>query len=322
MSGATKNLAFDQSELPRKATENMVPSFKIRGVIVPLLTPMTQDGQEIDTQALRDHVAWLAAKGVHGLMPCGTTGEGPLLAQAEREIITEEVVDAARGRVPIIAHVGAITTREAVELAEHAVAVGAAAISAITPYYFALSDAALIEHFCRVAAAAADVPMFLYNLPARAGNHVTRACAEAVIARCSNVIGIKDSSGDLATLSSFMGLDDGRFQVACGSDALLPRGLQAGAVAGVSGNANVFPEVLVGLFEAFWRGDLAAATRYQETLDLIRATLQDGRHLALYKFILERRGLRGGDVRLPLPAASAAEVTEAAAKLRSAGLLA
>jgi 4-hydroxy-tetrahydrodipicolinate synthase len=163
--------------------------------------------------------------------------------------------------------------------------------------------------------------MFLYNLPARAGNHVTRACAEAVVARCPNVVGIKDSSGDLPTLSSFMGLADGRFQVTCGSDALLLRGLQAGAIAGVSGNANVFPEVLVGLFEAFWRGDVAAATRCQETLDFTRATLQDGRHLALYKHILGLRGLRAGGVRPPLPSASPTEAAEAAAKLRAAGLL-
>ena len=299
----------------------MRDGFKVRGVIVPLLTPMREDGEQIDEPALQAHVAWLVKQGVHGLMPCGTTGEGPLLTQAEREIITEIVLDAAAGHVPVIAHVGAITTRETVELAEHAAAVGVDAISAITPYYFALTDAALIEHFCRVADAAADTPMFLYNLPARAGNHVTRACAEAVLARCPNVIGIKDSSGVLAALSSFFGLKGGEFQVACGSDALLFQGLQAGAIAGVSGNANVFPEVLIGMFEAFWRGDLAAAGRQQETLDLIRATLQDGRHLALYKHILEVRGLRGGGVRSPLPPASSAEATEATAKLRAAGLL-
>jgi dihydrodipicolinate synthase/N-acetylneuraminate lyase len=109
--------------------------------------------------------------------------------------------------------------------------------------------------------------------------------------------------------------------VACGSDALLLRGLQAGAIAGVSGNANVFPEVLVSLFEAFWRGDLAAAAQQQATLDLIRATLQDGRHLALYKRILEARGLRCGGIRSPLPPASPAEIAEAAAKLRAADLL-
>ena len=299
----------------------MQKRFSVRGVIVPLLTPLGADGEQIDERALQAHVDWLVKKGMHGLMPCGTTGEGPLLAQAEREIITEIVVDAAAGRVPVIAHVGAITTRETIALAEHAAAVGVAAISVITPYYFALTEQALVEHFCRVADAAADTPMFLYNLPVRAGNHVTRSCAEAVLARCPNVVGIKDSSGDLATLTSFMGLGDGGFQVACGSDALLSRGLQAGAIAGVSGNANVFPEVLVGLFEAFWRDDLAAAARQQATLDLIRATLQDGRHLALYKRILEARGLRCGGIRSPLPPASPAEIAEAAAKLRAAGLL-
>jgi 4-hydroxy-tetrahydrodipicolinate synthase len=142
-----------------------------------------------------------------------------------------------------------------------------------------------------------------------------------VLARCPNVIGIKDSSGDLATLSSFFGLNGGKFQVACGSDALLSRGLQAGALAGVSGNANVFPEVLVGLFEAFWRGDLAAAARQQEILDLIRTILQDGRHLALYKHILEARGLGCGGVRPPLPPATADEKAQAVEKLTAAGLL-
>ena len=299
----------------------MQKPFEVRGVIVPLLTPLGRDGEQVDERALHAHVEWLVRKGVHGLMPCGTTGEGPLLAQAEREIITEIVADAAAGRVPVIAHVGAITTQETVELAKHAAAVGVAAISAITPYYFALTEQALVEHFCRVADAAADTPMFLYNLPARAGNHVTRACAEAVIARCPNVVGIKDSSGDFATLSSFFGLKSGKFQVACGSDALFFWGLQAGAIAGVSGNANVFPEVLVDLFEAFWRGDLAAASRQQEKLDFIRATLQDGRHLALYKHILEARGLRCGGIRAPLPPATPEEAAEAAAKLRAAGLL-
>jgi dihydrodipicolinate synthase/N-acetylneuraminate lyase len=299
----------------------METPFEVRGVIVPLLTPMSRNGEQIDERSLQSHVDWLVKKGVHGLMPCGTTGEAPLLAQAEREIITEIVIAAAGGRVPVIAHVGAITTRETVELAEHAAAVGVSAISVITPYYFALTDAALTEHFCRVAAAAPHLPMYLYNLPARAGNHVSRACAEAVIGRCPNVVGIKDSSGDLTTLSSFIGLGNGRFQVACGSDALLFRGLQAGATAGVSGNANVFPEVLTGLFEAFWRGDLATAARCQETLDFIRSTLQDGRHLALYKYVLELRGLCSGGIRPPLPPTSSAEATEAAAKLRAAGLV-
>ena len=119
----------------------MQKPFEVRGVIVPLLTPLSRDGEQVDERALQAHVEWLVKQGVHGLMPCGTTGEGPLLTQAEREIITEIVADAAAGRVPVIAHVGAITTQETVELAEHAAAVGVAAISAITPYYFARAGA-------------------------------------------------------------------------------------------------------------------------------------------------------------------------------------
>ncbi len=299
----------------------METAFEVRGVIVPLLTPMSRDGEQVDERSLQSHVEWLVKKGVHGLMPCGTTGEAPLLAQAEREIITEIVVDAAGGRVPVIAHVGAITTRETAELAEHAAAVGVSAISVITPYYFALTDAALIEHFCQVAAVAPDLPMYLYNLPARAGNHISRACAEAVIARCPNVVGIKDSSGDLATLSSFMGLKDGGFQVVCGSDALLLRALQAGAVAGVSGNANVFPEIVVGIFEAFWADDAERARRQQELLDLAREAMGSGGNLALLKAMADLRGGQMGGVRPPLPQVSLDIVAETETKLRAAGLV-
>ena len=191
----------------------------------------------------------------------------------------------------MIAHVGAITTQETVELAEHAAAFGVAAISAITPYYFALPEQALVEHFCRCRRSCgrhAHVPL---QSAVRAGNHVTPSCAEAVIARCPNVIWHQGQLRRPRYAVELFGLKGGKFQVACGSDALLLRGFRQARSVGVSGNANVFPEVLVGLFEAFWRGDLAAAARQQETLDLIRATLQDGRHLALYKCILETRGL-------------------------------
>jgi len=299
----------------------MNTSFVIRGVIPPLVTPLTDGGKDIDEDALQAHVTWLIEKGVRGVMPCGTTGEGPLLATSERKRVLEVVSEAAAHRVPVIAHVGAVTTYETVELACHAQALGVEVVSVVTPYYFHLSGEALTEHFCRIADAVASTPVFLYNIPQNTGNAISPLIVESIITRCPNVIGIKDSGGDLRTLQGFTSLDGGRFQVVCGNDQLLLRALQAGACASISGNANVFPEVVVELFNCFWHGDSVGALRQQEQLDQVRELLQNGQSLSLLKRALGFRGLRGGSVRPPLLEVAPEIVASAEKGLRSLQLL-
>ena len=274
--------------------------FKIRGVIIPLVTPFNAGGDEIDEGAMTALCDWLIEKGVHGLMPCGTTGEGPLLSTGERKRLLEVVQAAARGRVPVIAHVGAVTTRETIELAIHAQSCDVSAASIVTPYYFPVSQQAMVEHFCRAANAVPALPIYLYNIPSRTINTFTRTGAKAVIARCTNVVGVKDSSGSLESIISFIGLNGGDFQVACGSDNLIFKALEAGAIASISGNGNVIPEVLVSLFNAFWKGDLKEAARQQHILDKVRNLLQNGGDLSLLKRGINFRGYRGGSVRPPL----------------------
>jgi 4-hydroxy-tetrahydrodipicolinate synthase len=278
----------------------MKKSFEMRGVIVPLVTPFEPGGDEIDEGALTALCQWLIHKGVHGLMPCGTTGEGPLLSTEERMRLLEVTLKAADGRVPVIAHVGAATTRESILLARHAESVGIQAVSVVTPYYFPVTLAAMVEHFCRVADSVPELTVYLYNIPSRTVNNFTRAGAEAVIARCPNVMGIKDSSGDLENTTSFIGLKDGQFQVACGSDSLIFKALQKGAVACVSGNSNAYPEVTVAMFEAFWRGDMESAARQQQVMDVVRNTLANGGDLSLLKRAIGHRGIAAGAVRPPL----------------------
>ena len=299
----------------------MDESLVVRGVIVPLLTPLIDGGKKIDEDSLRALVEWLVGRGVHGVMPCGTTGEGPLLSIAERKRVVEVVTASVDGRVPVMAHVGTPVTDETIDLARHARTCGAAAVSVVTPYFYHLSENALIDHFCLVADAVADTPLFLYNFPQCAGNALSRHIVEAIIEQCSNVIGIKDSSGDLDSLSSFIGLREGTFQVICGSDGLLLQALQAGALASVSGNANVFPEVVVELLRAFWKGDHDGARRQQEQLDQVRESLHDGQSISLMKRILESRGLAGGPVRPPLPEATPEMIAVARDRLRLLGLL-
>lgn len=278
----------------------MSPNFSVRGVIIPLITPFKAGGEEIDEGAMVALCNWLIGKGVHGLMPCGTTGEGPLLTTDERKRLLELVLKAAGGRVPVIAHVGAATTRETIELAKHAQTLGVEAVSVVTPYYFPVSQGAMVEHFCRTAESVPEMPVYLYNIPSRTVNIFTRAGAEAVIARCPNVVGVKDSSGSLESIRSFVGLKNGAFQVTCGSDNLIFEALKIGAVASVSGNGNAYPEVIVKLFEAFWKGDLETAAHQQQVLDVVRNLLQNGGDLSLLKRGVDFRGMRGGAVRPPL----------------------
>jgi 4-hydroxy-tetrahydrodipicolinate synthase len=250
-------------------------------------------------------------------MPCGTTGEGPLLTTAERKLLLEVVLKSARERVPVIAHVGAATTSETIELALHARDCAVSAVSVVTPYYFPVAQRAMVEHFCRVADAVPDMAVYLYNIPSRTVNTFTRAGAEAVIARCPNVVGVKDSSGSLESIASFVGLKHGEFQVTCGSDNLVYQALQAGATAAISGNGNAYPEVLVRLFDAFWAGDLKRAAHQQQILDKVRNLLQNGGDLSLLKRGIDFRGLTGGAVRPPLLEFAPAEFEAIAAQLKA-----
>jgi 4-hydroxy-tetrahydrodipicolinate synthase len=315
------SLSHRTLSLEEEQVTTMDVSFTIRGVIPPLLTPFTDNGDKLDEEALRAHVTWLIDKGVHGVMPCGTTGEGPLLAISERKRVVEVVVEAVAHRVPVLAHVGTLTTHETIDMACHAQGCGVEAISVVTPYYFRLPESALVEHFCRIADAVTDTPVFLYNIPQCTGNALSLPAVKAIITRCPNIVGIKDSSENRDTLLSLTGLNEGRFQVICGSDSLLSYALEAGACASVSGNSNVFPEVVVELFRAFWQGDLDGAHRQQERLNQVIESLQSGPTPSLFKRVLELRGLRGGAVRPPLPEATEEMFVKAQQKLRSYQLL-
>jgi 4-hydroxy-tetrahydrodipicolinate synthase len=282
------------------------------------VTPFDSAG-EIDPAALRRLVDYLIGAGVHGLFVGGTTGEFPLLSTAERFEIAEHVMDQAAGRVPVVIHTGAPSTREAIDLARHAQQIGAPAVAVVSPYYYALSDEALLTHYMRVSEAVPSLPILLYNIPQRTANPLLPRLAARIVSRCSNVVGIKDSTGNLSQTIEYLALGPD-FQVAQGADGLILAGLAAGIQATVSGNANVFPELVVAVFEAWWRGDLAAARTAQARLTSVRHALGDGLDLSVFKQVLARRGVPVGDVRAPLPAATEAAVEAAVGAIEAAGV--
>ena len=274
-------------------------SLRIKGVIVPLLTPFDHRGA-LDHGATEGLVQFLIERGIKGLLPCGTTGEGPLLLAEERRALAETVVRAANGRVPVIIHTGAITTREAIELTQHAQACGATGAALVTPFYFHFSDEALFRHFSQVCEAVPDFPIYLYNNPAVTGNYISAELVARLVEARPNIVGMKDSGGQLENLFRCVTLRDGTFNTASGNDGDLLAAMALGMDACVSGTANFIPELVTALFEAASSGDLDRARPLQQRLNTVRDILEDGRDLSLFKAVLGQRGLPVGAVRAPL----------------------
>ena len=290
----------------------------IHGLVVAMLTPFTRRSA-LDPEAVRRHVDFLATAGVDGLFVCGTNGEAPLLAHRERTRLAELVVTAAGGRVPVVIQAGTASTLETIALCRHARRIGAAAVAVITPWYFRLGDAALLAHYVRVARAVPDLPIFLYDIPQNTGNALSTETILAIADRAPNVVGVKESAGDVARIAELVTAARGRLSEFVGNDALALPGLEAGARGSVSGNANVFPELFVALFAAYRSGDRAAARRADERVQQTRRILHDG-DMALFKAILARRGHAIGRVRPPLPDVTPAEVERCVGELRAMGL--
>lgn len=294
--------------------------FSLFGVVVPLVTPL--DGEEaLDAAAVRPLVDFLIERGVAGLYPGGTTGEGFLLAPDERRRLAEAVVDAAAGRVPVIVQTGAITTAETVALTRHAQEIGAQAAAVIPPYVYRHSEAVLLDHYRTVAHSVPDLPLLLYNYPAISNNAITVDLVMALREVAPNVVGMKDSSGSLEMLARLKAETGGTFLAFNGGDGQILMSAAAGFNGCVSGNANVVPELVVALYNAAAAGDLSLARTLQQKLNRVRELLGDGGDLSLFKQMLACRSIPVGDVRAPLRKAAPDLVAARWQALRELGVV-
>jgi 4-hydroxy-tetrahydrodipicolinate synthase len=235
-------------ELPRPA------------VVVALLTPFGPDG-EVDRGALRAHVERLVEAGVDGLMPGGSTGEGALLDEEELVGVVEDVVSEVRGQVPVLAHVGRPSTRATVRLASRALAAGAVAVSAVTPYYHAPSPDGLRRHYAALLAAVDGAPVLAYTIPSHA--HVDVAPETWAALAADGVAGLKDSSGDPDLHAAYVAADPDVF---IGAARHARASLALGSAGAILAIANLRPELAVALRDAHVAGDEAAAAEAQEGL--------------------------------------------------------
>ncbi len=280
---------------------------KIEGVIVPLLTPLRGDAPDRD--GLAGLIDFVVGRGVAGLFPLGTTGEGPLFTAPERRSVAEWAVEYAANRVPVIIHTGAISTAETIDLTRHARDAGADAAAIVPPYFYGVSAAALFEHYAAVASATPDFPIYLYNNPGVTPNALSAELVATLADAFPNIVGLKDSGGGLATLFASRSLHNGAFNTASGPDGLILAAQAVGVDACVSGNANFAPELVVGLVQAAKSGDLERARTLQDRLDQVRRIGGDGADLSFFKAACAKRGVPIGDVRAPLQRASVDRVS-------------
>jgi len=287
------------------------------GSIPALVTPFAAG--RVDEAVFRDFVAWQIEQGSNALVPCGTTGEAATLSDEEHRRVIEIAVDVAGGRVPVIAGCGSNNTVHAIELTKSAKAAGADAALHVPPYYNRPNQDGIYAHLAAVADL--DFPIVLYNVPART---ITDIAVETMarLAQLSNVVGVKDATGNLARVSAQRQACGAEFAQISGNDDMALGFNAMGGVGCISVSANVAPRLCSDFQKATREGRWEDALHLQDKLYPLHAALFSDASPAPTKYALSR--VRSGfptDLRLPLVEASDASKRAVDAALEHAGLI-
>jgi dihydrodipicolinate synthase/N-acetylneuraminate lyase len=271
----------------------------IKGTVPAAVTPLKDGGSRLDENAIAPYLEFLIAHGATGVLAMGTTGEGILLNAQERRTVAERYVEAAGGRIPVAVHAGAQTTGDSVALAEHAAEAGAAAVAVIGPPYFRLDAEGQFRHLRAVAAACHPTPFYVYELESAAGYPFDPAMLLRLRDVQDNVTGMKVSDAPWERFERY--LLEG-YDILVGPEALIHRGMQAGAVGAVSALAAAFPDRVAQVV-----GDPTEAGA--AGLQALRAEIEKTQRHAALKRVLARRGVPiRPDVRAPLRDLDASEL--------------
>ncbi len=288
-----------------------------KGSFPALVTPFKNG--ELDLDTLKKLVEWHIGEGSHGLVPVGTTGESPTLTHREHEMVIEEVVKAAAGRVPVIAGAGSNNTLEGIGLIQHAEKVGADAALVVTPYYNKPTQAGMIAHFTALHDCC-TLPIIIYNIP---GRSVVDMSPDTMgkLAKLPRIIGVKDATGDLSRVP--------KQRITCGKDFVQLSGEDAtalgfnahGGVGCISVTANVAPRLCAEFQEATLKGDYAKALEYQDRLMPLHEAVFLEPGVAGAKYGMSLLGLISDEVRLPLVGLTDGTKERIKSAMRHAGLI-
>jgi 4-hydroxy-tetrahydrodipicolinate synthase len=255
-------------------------------------------GDAVDEKALGDLVEAQIAAGIDGLVPCGSTGESATLSHAEHQQVVEIAVEAARGRVPVVAGTGSNSTREAIALTLHAREAGADGALLISPYYNKPTQAGIVAHYEAIAKEAA-FPLLAYNIPGRTASNIAPATM-ARLAEIEHLVGVKEACGDIDQIARVVALCPDDFWVLSGDDSYTLPVLAVGGRGVISTTSNVAPREMCGLVRAFQDGDLDRARAiHQRLLPLFQVLFCETNPIPV-KAALGLMGRIGPEIRLPL----------------------
>lgn len=272
-------------------------TFKPHGIITPVLTALDEH-ENFNKKAYQEFINHLIDSGVHGIFSLGTNGEFYAFSFKEKIAIIEAAVEAVNGRVPLYAGTGCVTTKETVELTKEVSKIGGVdCLSVISPYFTAIKQPDLIRHYSAVAECT-DLPILLYNIPARTGNNIDYKTVKE-LAKFDNIIGIKDSSGNFDNTLKYIENTDPRLSVLAGSDSLILWTLKAGGAGAISGCSNVFPKLMASIYDLFVKGDFDAANAAQQKIRAFRNVMQMGNPNSVVKRAAQLKGFNVGPARAP-----------------------
>ena len=268
------------------------------GALTAMVTPFDKDGK-IDEEGLRENVKFQIKSGIHGLVPVGTTGECATLSYEEHNRVIEIVVDAAKGKVPVLAGTGSNSTWEAIMLTKHAKEVGADGALLVVPYYNKPTQAGLYQHYKRLAEEV-DLPQVIYNIPSRTGINMQPETM-AKLAKLKNVVGVKEASGDLEQIARIIGLTRGEnFIVVSGDDSLTLEIMKRGGVGIISVASNLVPDKVVKIVDSFRSGNVETAELINDELAPLFKALFIETNPGPVKMAMNLMGMAAGGLRLPL----------------------
>lgn len=267
-----------------------------KGSIVALLTPMLND--KVDVPRLREFVEYHIEMGSNGLVAAGSTGESGTLSHEEKILVIKTVVDQAKERIPVIAGTGMNATRDCIKLTQEAMECGAHAALIMTPAYIKPTQEGLYQHYCQIAQAVA-IPIILYNVPSRTACDLLPETV-ARLAKVSNIVGIKDATGQMTRLQQILRLSEGSIDVFSGDDFTAAAWMLAGAKGTISAAANVVAKLMAKLCDLALDGDHAACLRLNDQLIPLYELLFIETNPIAVKWAANKIGLMENELRMPL----------------------
>ena len=297
-------------------------SFKANGIIAAMITPLT-DTLQVNEKGLRRLVNYLIDGGVHGLFVVGTSGEFYGFSPEQRKEAFQICIDEARGRVPVYAGVNGITTKEAVEYAQMAEEVKADAISVLTPMFVSVTQGELYNHYASIASST-NLPMLLYNNVGKTNVNIAVETATK-LSEISNIVGIKDSSGDFTLTSEYIrntreNID--QFSVLSGRDTLIHACLAYGGHGAITACANIAPRLMADIYDKYVAGDIEGSLEAQYKIAPIRMAFSLGSYPTILKESLELLGIDAGPCFAPVGPMNQENKVVLKNILQDAGLLA